>query len=291
MSIPRNHHHVSQCHIRLFFNEQEKKIYCYDKQLDHFYSKTTSKSLFSEADANSRPLGNAIDHESLEMDLKINFEDDFDRHARNILALANKPYAPYDSQLESLYYLACHGLIADIRNPVKKKETDDVMDGGFLELAERIRTAGNESYARSIEKSISERKKTKYSNPVYYSRIAAKRLEVMGDLDFVIFKINSMDSFILPDAGCIQFRSKINNYFNPNIREVALIGIPLTDKVFVSACSKKLGSTDTGVKTINDDKSPIVAEINRDLFLFAHKTIAAKDEQQLKRVVSQLKSI
>jgi len=222
MSIPRNHHHVSQCHIRLFFNEQEKKIYCYDKELDRYYPKTTTQSLFSEKDGNSRLQGREVDHASLEMDLKTYFEDDFDRHARNILALAENPHAPHESHLESLYYVAGHGLIADTRIPLHKKEVDDILDGGFLEIADRL--------------------------------------------------------------------SRINHYFNPDIQEVAAIGIPLTDKLFVFACSKKLGNTSTGVRMINDNNSPVVVQINQDLFNFAHKTIAAKEEEQLRKIINQYKN-
>lgn len=74
MSIPINHHYVSQYHVRLFFNEQEKKIYCYDKVYDKHHYKTTTKSLFSEDYANTRMSNAGMDHQELEEQLNLFFE-------------------------------------------------------------------------------------------------------------------------------------------------------------------------------------------------------------------------
>ena len=78
MSTPINHHHVSQCHSRLFFNEQDKKIYYYDKELDKFDYKLTTKSLFSENYANTKLENDEFDHKSVEDELNQYFEKDFE---------------------------------------------------------------------------------------------------------------------------------------------------------------------------------------------------------------------
>ena len=57
-------------------------------------------------------------------------------------------------------------------------------------------------------------------------------------------------------------RDRINTYYNPYIEEVVIVGIPLTDKVFVFACSKKLSGTSSGVTTINNLDSKIVKNFN-----------------------------
>jgi hypothetical protein len=289
MSTPINHHYVSQCHIRSFFNHEDKKIYCYDKQDDRYYFKLTTKSIFSEKYANTRIRNSEFDHQSLEEELNLFFEKDFERHSKNIIELAENPTENDESKLESLYYLACYALIADIRVPDNKKKMDDAHDWLMLETARKIRLLGDEAQAKAIENSIAESKKTKYSNVVNYTEIAAKRLKRMGDLDFNIYRINTKETFLLPDIGCIQMRDKINKYFNPYIEEVAIIGIPLTDKVFVFACSKKLGDTSSGVTTINDLDSKIVKSINGQLYDLALKTIVTSDQPQLEKIISDIK--
>ncbi|AFL79724.1 hypothetical protein Aeqsu_0200 [Aequorivita sublithincola DSM 14238] len=69
MSIPRNHHFVSQVHINNFFNSEKGKFFIYDKLLDNHYFKTTSKSVCSEIDLNSKYDNGNLDYISLEKDL------------------------------------------------------------------------------------------------------------------------------------------------------------------------------------------------------------------------------
>ena len=284
MSTPINHHYVSQCHSRYFFNEIEKLIYCYDKQLDNYYSKSTIKSLFSEDLSNTKFENNKIDNQTLEDQLNEYFEKDFPGHSNNIIELANDPSKNNESKLESLYYIACYALIADVRFPFHKKGIDELYNSLMRETAYKVRLLGDETQAAFIEKSLGN-DKTKYSNVVNYTTIAASRLQKMGDLDFNLFTIKSTDKFILPDIGCLLTRERINNYFNPHLKEVAIFGIPLTDKIFLFGCSKKLGDTSSGITTINDGNSEIVANINTQLFESALKTVATSDEKQLKRIV------
>lgn len=291
MSTPINHHYVSQCHSRSFFNESDKKIYCYDKQLDNYYAKLTTKSLFSEDYANTKLNNNEFDHQSLEEELNVYFEKDFERHSKNIIELAEDPSKNDGSKLESLYYIACYALIADVRFPENKKKTDEAHDWLMLETARKVKLLGDEVQAKNIEDAIAESKKTKYSNLVNYTKIAARRLDRMGDLDFNIYRINTNEIFLLPDIGCIQMRAMINKNFNPYIQEVAVIGIPLTDKVFVFACSKKLGDTSSGVTTINDLDSKIVKDFNRQIFDSALKTVASSDQLQLTKIINYIKKV
>ncbi|MBK7308907.1 MAG: DUF4238 domain-containing protein [Chitinophagaceae bacterium] len=184
MSTPINHHYVSQCQIRNFFNGQDKLIYCYDKQLDNYFSKSTTKSLFSEEFSNTRVGTNdELDHETLENELNLYFEQDFEKHSRNVVELANNPHNNDDTKLESLYYLVLYALIADIRIPENKKNIDESYATLMRETAMKVRMLGDEKQADEIEKSLIN-DKTKYSNVVHYTEIAASRLAKMGDLDF-----------------------------------------------------------------------------------------------------------
>lgn len=289
MSTPINHHYVSQCHIRSFFNDRDKKIYCYDKHLDNFYYKQTTKTLFSEEYSNTRNVNGTFDHQSLEDELNDYFENDFERHSKAIAAFAETPSDFNEEIMESIFYVISYGLISDVRFPSNKKIADDGVDTLLLETAMKIRLLGDEQQASQLEKFISESKKTKYSNVIDYTGVAARRLKAMGDLDFTIFRINTEEVFLLPDVGCILQRGRINNYINPYLQEVAIVGIPLTDKIFVSGCSKKVGNTSSGILTINDLDSEIVKELNSNIYDCAHKTVVTSDDIQLKEIIKGIR--
>jgi hypothetical protein len=290
MSTPINHHYVSKCHISRFFNSAQKKIYCYDKEVDNHYSKQGAKRLFSEDYSNTRLTNGGLDHQTLEEELNINFEQDFDKHVDNILELTLDALKNDDTKHESLYYVICYALIADVRVPANKRKAEDAVNSMFTDIIRKVKYWGDETYAASIEKLLEESRKTKYSNLLSYTEVAVKRLEKMGDLDFTIIKINSEDIFILPDTGSFHVRERINNYFNPNIQEVAMVGIPLTEKLFVFGFSKKLPRTESGILYINDTNSAIVHEINTDLFNNAVRTVATGDEKKLKEIIARIKT-
>jgi hypothetical protein len=290
MSLPKNHHYVSQCHIRNFFNSVQNKIYCYDKELDNHYSKQSSKKLFSEDYSNTRLINGELDHQTLEDELNLNFEQDFDKHVCNILELTLDALKNDDKKLESLYYVICYALVSDVRLPANKRKADDAINSAFRDIVKIAKDWGDEASAASIEKSLDKNRKTKYSNLVSYTEVAEKRLGKMGDLNFLLIKINSQDIFILPDSGSFHARAKINKYFNPDVREVAMVGIPLTEKLFVFGFSKKLLGSESGIVYINDTNSSVVHEINTDLFNNAIKTVASGDEGKLREIIDRIKA-
>lgn len=290
MSLPKNHHYVSKCHIKQFFNSAQNKIYCYDKELDNHFSKQSSRTLFSEDYSNTKLTNGELDHQTLEDELNLNFEQDFDKHVDNILELTSDALRSDDTKLESLYYVICYALVSDVRVPTNKRKADDAISSAFRDIVKIARDWGDEASAASLELSLEKNRKTKYSNLVSYTEVAAKRLEKMGDLNFTIIKINSEDVFILPDTGSFHARARINNYFNPNVQEVAMVGIPLTEKLFVFGFSKKLLGTESGILYINDTNSAVVHEINNDLFNNAVKTVATGDEKKLREIIDRIKA-
>ncbi len=115
MSIPKNHHHVSQCHIRKFFNNSEKKIYLYDKWEDRYFWSKTTKTIFSEKFSNSKIHNGRVNHEILEKELKV-FEDDFEKITTLIKYVCENPLKPHGENIELMYRLALFGLIGEMRN-------------------------------------------------------------------------------------------------------------------------------------------------------------------------------
>src|SRR5580658_10041279 len=128
MSIPINHHYISRCHLNMFFNESERKIYCYDKQLDNFYCKPTTKSVFSEEYSNTRTSPFGLDHGTLEEQLKKHFEDDFVKHTRAIVTFAESPKSENVAVIESLYHISAYALVLEARFPRNKLQMDNGLD-------------------------------------------------------------------------------------------------------------------------------------------------------------------
>ncbi|MEX2565042.1 MAG: hypothetical protein WD431_03795 [Cyclobacteriaceae bacterium] len=172
-----------QCHSRYFFNDQRKAIFCYDKVFDNFYPKLTTKSLFSEDFSNTRVHNDDLDHQTLETELNLYFENDFEKHVDNILELVANPTKMDAKKHESFYYIARYALISDTRFPFNKKKMDDAIASMIKETAYKVRLLGDEEQAKAIEKSV-ENERTKYSNLINYTQIAAIRLERMGSIIF-----------------------------------------------------------------------------------------------------------
>lgn len=281
MSEPKNHHYVSQCHIKNFFNLVDNRIYLYDKTRDNFYHSNSSKNIFSEQYANSRLSDGKIDNTTLENELQVNFENHFHRITELIENFESNIESNNFETIMALYRLTLYGLIGEIRNPLYKRKSDDTFKSMFNQIIENA----DDSLTTIYTQFMKELDKMKYSNTIGYLDLALKHLEKMGDLDFKIYIIKSNDVFLLPDTSSIYFRAKINEYFNPDIHEKAIIGIPLTDKIFIHAESTKLPTSANQIIKIKGDNNRIVKLINKDIYKQAYKTVATSDHEQLAKII------
>lgn len=277
MSIPRNHHYVSQCHQKGFFNQNNGKIYLYDKEINNFYERNSSKGIFSGRDLNSRANFGIIDHKSLEDELKI-LEDKFPSHLKII-----KDFIEVQNNIEEAYHslgwMTALGIIGEMRNPQFKRKLDDTLD----EITSRVFTDASEEFKKLYELN----RLTPYSNVVGYIELAQNILDRMQPLKYVIFVIKSDDCFLLPDTSCYQVRGQIKQYINPHIMEIVEVGIPITDKIFVVS-TPQINSPAGGINFINEDNSETVYRINKNLYCFAKKTVACSNQNYLKCIVNKI---
>jgi Protein of unknown function (DUF4238) len=290
MSIPKNHHHVSQCHIRYFKNNETGKYYLYNKELGFFEKpKPSEESIFSEDYANTRFKDGELDHKGLEDELNTIFETDFVKHADKIIeAVSNSTYE-IDSLKTSLQYLLRYAVISDMRHPSFKKDADDRVNDLMSKAFNHI------SYLETGEKSdlkISdfEKPKTKYSNLLDYNDIAEERLQSMGNLSIDVVVAGDNDEFILPDTGGYLKRARINNYINKDIKEIAVIGLPLTNKIFILARSVKLKGIKEGVFVVKNIPSLLVEDANRELYISGIKKVLARNKSVLEFIVEKHKN-
>lgn len=73
------------------------------------------------------------------------------------------------------------------------------------------------------------------------------------------------------------------------IGEIIQLGIPITDKIFVLATSKKVNKEQTQIVTFDEDDCEEVLRINADLANFAYKSIACSDMVFLEKQFPELK--
>jgi hypothetical protein len=75
-----------------------------------------------------------------------------------------------------------------------------------------------------FERAFSFNDEVKYTNSIEYKAFVNKVLEAMGDLIFCIeIPENRKDFYILSDFGVATIRERINNYFNPDAKDVSYI--------------------------------------------------------------------
>lgn len=283
MSTPINHHYVSRCQIKQFFNKHENKIFLYDKAKKNFYSSISSKNIFSEKFSNSIYRNGQVDHESLENELKV-FEDFYPITVQLITDTARTGKI-YKECYDALVNLTLFGIAGSLRNPERKKELDEIIDNMFNPFKDHM----SEDQLKGIAKAKDYKKHVRYSNTLSYSDTALRIVENMGGLDFTIWSIESDDCFLLPDTSALTVRRQINE-FNPHANEIVEIGFPLTDKLFIHALSKKLNQKKSIIAYVDINNFQAVTDINQSLFHFAYNTIATSNEEYLRSLVTEFEN-
>jgi len=277
MSIPKNHHFVSKTHIENFFNVIENKIFVFDKLKDNFYSKTTTKTLFSEKFSNSRYIDGNVDHISLEKELNDFFEKDFAKNTTIIEEFMLHRECS-DEVMEALSYFAKYGVICEMRTPRHKKEMDDTIYNGLMELSQNAVP----KLKAEIEELFEYRKHVKYSNITGYLEIADEVLKLMGEIRFEILFADKENFFFIPDFGAATQRDRINEYFNPDLKEIAYIGLPLTSKIYINFFSLKLYKENPiPLSTVINCEPRAVEYFNLANFKYCQDKIACENESYL----------
>jgi len=265
MEEPVNHHYVSECHLKEFFNAEDGKIYLFDKQLNNYYNRSGTKRIFSEKELNTKLLGNSIDRQSMERELKVLFEDDFAKHLATVIHFHQSQQA-IEKAYEDMNYLALMALVGEYRNPAYKSGLDQIMDG----------------IKKHLTGSDIPDPKLKYQNTKGYIEVAMHLLTDMDPMTFAVVSIQSADHFLLPDTSGFLAREHLA------IGHVMQLGLPISDKLFLLGRSKRMGRYPTTLVTIDQDDSDLVFRVNSDLANYAYKTIACKDKEFLKKTMHKM---
>jgi hypothetical protein len=289
MSVPKNHHIISKVHIKNFFNSFEGKIYVYDKIQNNIFYKSTLKSLFSEEYSNSRFSDGYIDHETLEKELNDFFERDFAKNVSIVQQFISDNNQNHNKEIiNALRYFVKYGIIAEMRTSKHKEEVDEAVFGTLKGLSEMFSPELKADFERVIE----FQNHVKYSNLTSYIEIADQILEKMGDLRYEILVADQFNYFFIPDFGAATQRDKINEYFNPDIKEIAYVGLALTSKIFINFYSTKLYK-DRSIpsSSIIYCEFNAVEYFNRLNLRYCQSKVASENEEYLKKFVERNSTI
>ena len=279
MSVPKNHHYVSQCQIKKFFNKEEGKVYVYNKETKRIQYRRSSEKLYSEDESNSRFINNKIDHQTLEDDLNKHFEHDFNKHFQMLEEAINiKSFTPEFK--DAVSFFTKYGIAGYIRPPSKKSELDNKLKSSLLKVYGETSNEG-----KHILDLFSQ---TKHSNKIIYSEFSEKVYSAMGDVNAVLYSIVSDDFFLLPDLPSITKREKINEYFNPDVKEIAMVGIPLSSKIFLNAESSKYRKYNDRISYLSAKRTSVINRINYSLYLHAHKEVACENKKYLENFIQNI---
>jgi hypothetical protein len=282
MSTPINHHYVSQCQLRAFFNEAEGKIHVYDKQLDNLFSKRTTKSIFSEPKLNSTVIAGEVNHNVVEDDLRFYLEDSYSKNLSIIETYITTVSDDEDGFIDALMEMTRLGVIGEMRHPSHKKNVDDQVYG-VLEIFAPIAA---DKLKEEIKEAFEERKKTKYSNSLRYAQMSGEILKKMGEINFTIIYIsNDTDYFILSDCSSTTFRAKINEYFNPDIKDIAMVFMPISSRIAIIAVADRLDNHPGSIKYYTEKDRATLEMLNHMTLANSKKMIACENGEYLRAFI------
>lgn len=291
MSIPRNHHYVSQVLIRKFV-DIENNLYTFNKSDSCFEEKKLTRFDFAEQDLNSikNDLGE-IDHSSVEETLNKHIETGFNNHYNKLIASLESEN--YSNLIESIEYLMRMGIVGDMRTPQHQIEKENNM----LEFYRMIYEISADELKADIEHFVNRNSDVKNKFPIDYKEITEKVNEVMGDKIYSIFKAPPTDFFFLPDCSSVVIRSQLEEdtildgkvLLNPG-RPIGTIIFPINSNLIIVAQSTKICKQKS--HGIYDLSSETVDQYNLMFLKSSRDKIICKDKDYLKTFIDKhVKSI
>ena len=111
----------------------------------------------------------------------------------------------------------------------------------------------------------------------------------MGDINFILFVINCGEFFILPDRPSFTQRERLNNHYNPDAKEIAIVEVPLSSKLYLHCESVKFRRFNSKIVELTEKDKSIIDEINRSLYSNAKKFVACENKQYLTSLIKKFR--
>ena len=180
MSVPRNHHFVSQVLIKKFLNEK-KTLYTYSKKDNCINEKTYGRFDFAEKDLNSFLDDNEeLDHKTIEDNLNKHFENDFNKHYN--LLLSDLKNNDFKNTQDSLEFIIRMGIIGDMRTPNHKLETKHFFFSSMQKVIDTFSIDENNGFNAYVKKNSI----TKTITAIDYNENCNKIIDLMGEIIYSV---------------------------------------------------------------------------------------------------------
>lgn len=286
MSIPRNHHYVSQVLIRKFV-DNDNNLYTYCKENSCFEEKELTRFDFAETDLNSIIDENGeIDHSSVEDTLNRHIETGFNNHYNKLIkSLESKNYTDLH---ESMEYLMRMGIIGDMRTPQHQIE----MEHNIMEFYRMIYELAADELKSKIEHFVNSHSVVKNKFPIDYKEITDKVNELMGDKIYSIFRAPETDFFFLPDCSSIVIRSQLEDdtILNGKVllntaRPIGTIIFPIDSNLIIVAQSTKICKQES--HGIYELSSELVNQYNLMFLKSSRDKVICKNKEYLKTFIDK----
>lgn len=288
MSIPRNHHYVSQVLIRKFL-DKDNNLYTYSKESGSIEEKKWSRFDFAEKDLNSTvdEFGQ-VEHSSVEEILNQHVETGFNNHYNKVMdAIFSNDFSEL---IESIKYLIRMGIIGDMRTPYRQAERQNIVLDSYRMISKRA----TKEIQDSLEEFESRTSDIKNKMPIDYKAIIDKTLDLMGETIYSVFEAPQSDFFFLPDCSSIVVRSQLEDdtiidgivFHNPT-RPISTVILPINSKVVLVAQSKKICPQEShGIYKLSSND---VDEYNIMFLEKAHDKVICENKEYLNQFVSKYK--
>ena len=302
MSIPRNHHYVSQVLSKKFMSP-DGKIFKFNKKVEtrRFETKTSTRNLFSERNLNSkRDFDGNIDHSSVEMLLNQNFENDFNSHYDIVIEATNadvdegSPLPNSEEVMESLEYLVGMGLIDQARHPKRIKESNRAIWGTLLKIAEHA----TEELKTQIYTSYNGFTGITNKTPIDFRLLKDEFLELMGDVTLSINIAHDGEFFLLPNCTAAIIRVKLPDdiidgkvYINPS-EPIASVLMPLNSRVLITITSDRIIPDKPSIygHGIYQLERHLTREFNKRIIERSIEEVIYENEKYLKSIVEEIEN-
>lgn len=291
MSIPKNHHYVTQS---LSQNFMSNGVMFKCNKEDKIVRKVKStRSLFSQDYLNSK-IGKdgEIDHASVESELNKNFETNFPKYANVIIDAVNSIGKVVDFNLidEAIEYVIGMALIGEARHPLRMKEAHDTILGSFKMIADlAIPDLKSEIYEH-LNKVDPVNNKT----PLDFNRVKNKIRARMGEAKLGVMVAPDDHYFILPDCSSAIERFPVEpdviegvTYINPAM-VIGSVFIPINSKILVSATSRSIlnGKLKEEPTTFHRLDDRLAKGFNKILYDKAYEEVACENKEFLENFLT-----
>lgn len=287
MSIPRNHHFVSQVLIKKFLGANNN-LNIYSKSENKVIIKPFERQDFAVRDLNSIISNNGeIDHKSVEDNLNLYFETEFNKYYD--LLIKSIDLNDHENFVISIKYLIRMGIIGDMRTPEHQLEMQNVMFQSFGGLYEMFSDELKQEYHEFLESVSSVKNKT----PLVYNELCDKILKIMGEVNYHVFKVADNNYFFLPDNTSVIHRSKLE----PDIETkdgkiletpglpISAILYPINSEIIILVESKKISSQkQNGIYQLSEK---VTIDYNKLFIENSRDKVVCSNERYLKDFINK----